>query len=192
MTQESKQKKPINVLALIGNLFIALSLFGFIILLYPIVAMYLFPPVVKNEIVQKGVSITIPKIHAQAPIIENVDPWNEAEYQKALTKGVAHAKNTSLPGTNGTVFLFAHSSGPLWVNRYNTIFYRLGELAKNDPIYLTKDGVKITYRVVNKIEVWPSDVKYLEKNEKNQLILQTCTPIGTSLKRLLVFAEPDR
>ena len=34
------------------------------------------------------------------------------------------------------------------------------------------------------------DVSYLIETKKTQLILQTCTPIGTSLKRLLVFADP--
>ena len=35
--------------------------------------------------------IVIPKIRANAKIIENVDPYKSAEYQKALTLGVARA-----------------------------------------------------------------------------------------------------
>ncbi len=146
--------------------------------------MYFFPPRVESSLPASGSFITIPKIHAQAPVIENVDPWNEASYKEVLKKGVAQAK--------GTNFLFAHSSGNPWeVTRFNTIFFRIGELEKGDPIIMEKNGVKHQYIVKEKKEVWPTDVSYLKNPPKNELILQTCTPIGTSLKRLLVFAKKE-
>ena len=139
----------------------------------------------------KGMFITIPKIHAQAQVTENVDPFNEKEYNEVLKKNIAHAKGTALPGEEGTIFLFAHSSGTPWeITRFNTIFLRLGELQKGDSIVLVRNGKKFAYTVSNKKEVWPSEVSYLLDTKQTQLILQTCTPIGTSLKRLLVFAEP--
>src|SRR5260221_10612320 len=61
--------------------------------------------VVKEAHPQKGdivpvddqFGIVIPKIKANSKIIANVDPFNEKEYQWALTKGVAQAKGSSLP-----------------------------------------------------------------------------------------------
>jgi hypothetical protein len=104
-----------------GNALIILSFVGFIYLFYPLFSIYLFPPAVDKQLPQVGTFITIPKIHAQAPIVTNVDPWNQNEYMQALQKGVAQAK--------GTQFYFAHSSGAPWdVARYNTIFLRIGEL----------------------------------------------------------------
>lgn len=174
----------------LGNLLILLSFAGFISIAYPIVRIYIFPPETVPVRQLKGLHITIPKIHAQAKIITNVDPWNETEYDLALKKGIAHAKGTALPGEKGTVYLFAHSSGAPWdLSWYNTIFLRLGELEKGDLIIVMNDGKKYDYIVQEKKIVLPDEVNYLLQTGKDQLILQTCTPIGTSFKRLLVFAR---
>lgn len=174
----------------IGNALILLSLIGFIFIYYPIIALYLFPQ--KTRAVEKNPSnyiLEIPKIHAVAPIILNVDPWNPSEYKEALKKGVAQAKGTVLPGKIGLTYLFAHSSGLPWeMTRYNTIFYRLGELSKNDKIIIHHLDKTYQYIVVYKKEVWPSETQYLTNTSQKTLIVQTCVPIGTDLKRLLVFA----
>ncbi len=175
----------------LGNALIILSVIGFLSIISPILKIYLFPPQIQQTLPTKGTFITISKIHAQAPITENVDPWNESGYQNVLKNSVAHAKGTSLPGQSGTVFLFAHSTGMPWeLTRFNTIFLRLGELQKGDVIEIVRNGKKFTYHVREKKEVWPAEVNYLLQTKKTQLILQTCTPIGTSLKRLLIFADP--
>lgn len=175
----------------LGNSLIILSLLGLSYILYPIARIYLFPPTIKTLQAQKGIFLTIPKIHAQAPIIENVDPWNQSEYLQSLKKGIAHAKGTALPGEKGTIFLFAHSSGSPWeITWYNTIFLRLNELQKGDSIEINKNGKKYLYKVREKKEVWPTEVNYLLQTKKDQLILQTCAPIGTDLKRLLIFSDP--
>ena len=187
-----------KILYHLGNTLILLSILGFSYTLYPIARIYLFPPTINSMPSQKGIFLTIPKIHAQAPIIQNVNPWNEAEYSQALKEGIAHAKGTALPGEKGlpagqtgTIFLFAHSSGSPWeITWHNTIFLRLVELQKGDNIEITKNGQKYLFKVREKKEVWPSEVNYLLETKKNELILQTCIPIGTSLKRLLIFADP--
>lgn len=168
----------------LGNALIIVSLASLIYLFYPFIAIYLFPPALKSVLPASGSFITIPRIHAQAPIVTNVDPWKEADYMQALKKGVAQAK--------GTNFYFAHSSGEPWdMARYNTIFLRIGELQKGDTIIIAKDGKPQKYLVQDKKEIWPTDISYLKNPPKNQIVLQTCTPIGTSLKRLLVFASPQ-
>jgi LPXTG-site transpeptidase (sortase) family protein len=145
----------------------------------------------KKYTAQKGTFITIPKIKAQSPVIENVDPWNEAAYGEALKHGVAQAKGTSLPGQHGTVYLFAHSSGLPWdLTHFNTIFLKLGELQNGDKILIRRNGKDYPYKVTDKKEVDPSEVQYLLDTKKTQLVVQTCTPIGTSLRRLLIFAAP--
>ena len=173
----------------IGNIlmFSALAILFFVY--YPFIRLYLDPPKISENLPSKGYFIQIPKIGAQAPLILNVNPWDKKEYLQKLTQGVAHAKNTALPWEKGTSFLFAHSSDVPWrISRYNTVFFRLGELKKGDEIFIIKNGEKLKYKVVDKKEVWPSEVEYLTETSKDQLILQTCTPIGTDLKRLLIFA----
>lgn len=173
----------------LGNFFILLSLALFVFIFYPVLQSYLTPGSYA-QVASDTYSLWIPKIRAAGKVIPNVDPWNEAEYRAALKKGIAQAKGTATPGHAGTVYLFAHSSGPPWEQtRYNTIFLRLGELDKGDKVYLTWGGKMYTYVVDTKKVVPPSEVSYLH-TKKNQLIIQTCTPIGTDWQRLLVFAYP--
>lgn len=187
----NKQK----ILRTTGNIFILCSLVGFILTYFPLWP-YLFAKNVRtehSEFLNKSElqGIFIPKIGAQANIIYSVDPWNQKEYSHALEKGIAQAKGTSLPGRSGTTYLFAHSSLPPWLmTRTNTPFLFLDELSNNDPIYIRKDQDLYTYTVIGKREVWPSDTQYLTKSQDGiDLILQTCAPIGTSIKRLLIFAK---
>lgn len=184
------KKKPLRTY--LGNFLI---LFGFLILFYiyyPLINLYLNPPKVEANLPKVGYFLTIPKISAQAPIVENVNPFLASEYRPALEKGVAKAKLETEESTNSGIFLFAHSSdNPLRITRYNTIFLKLNELTFGDEIVLTKDGKDIKYRVFDKKEVWPTEIKYLKNIQDNELILQTCTPIGTAFKRLLIFAKKE-
>lgn len=155
----------------------------------PILKSYL--PLKPETYKSSNLSIAIPKINAYAPLIDNVDPWNESEYREALKKGVAIAKGFAKPGQEGITYMFAHSSDSPWrISSYNTVFFRLGELKKDDLIDINYNGKSYQYQVSHSIEVWPNEVETLTKRTGNQLILQTCTPVGTSLKRLLIFANP--
>lgn len=165
---------------LIGNLFLlfAILLFTFVYLPY----IYSFFPTTNYQLPTSNY-ISIPRINALAPVIKNVDPWNAKEYKEALKKGVAQAKD--FPN-----FYFAHSSLPPWeMTRTNTAFLRLGELEKGDEIIITKDGQEKRYKVTGKKEVWPNEVSAIQQ-QGDEIILQTCSPVGTDLKRLLVFAKP--
>ncbi len=135
-------------------------------------------------------SIVIPKIGANARIINNVDAGNEGAYLEALRQGVAHAAGTSFPGEGGHIFLFAHSTDYFWnVGTYNAIFYLLYKLEAGDEVNLFYQGQRYRYRVIDKQVVEASQVEYLtRKTNKEFLTLQTCWPPGTTLKRLLVFA----
>lgn len=138
-------------------------------------------------------SLIIPKIHAKGKVIANVDPSDEIGYMEALKVGVAHAAGTQLPGSSGNIYMFAHSTdSPINIIRYNAVFYLLRELDRGDEIEVYFAGVKHRYFVVDKKIVEPTDVHYLTPTngeDKEILILQTCWPPGTTLKRLLIFAE---
>lgn len=183
------KKTRINI---IGNFCIAASLSFFIFLFYPVLAIYLFPTPVP-ESPSKGIELWIPKIHAVGTVVANVDPWNRTEYEQALKHGIAAAKGFALPGEKGPIYLFAHSSGLPWeITRYNTVFLRLGELKKHDQIIMWRDGRKYDYKVIDIKEVIPTQVEEVTKVKQDILIIQTCTPIGTDWKRLLVFAKENK
>jgi sortase A len=192
MPRKSKTTRDKSFSYNFGNMLLAVGLLLFFLIFYPIIKAYVFPPRIAAQSELKGDYITVAKIHAQAPLITNVDPFNQPVYREVLKHGVAQAKGTSLPGQKGTVFTFAHSSGTtLEETNYNTIFLRLGELQKGDEILVKYKGKVYGYRVQEKKIVYPSEIKYL-KEKKDQLIVQTCWPIGTSLRRLLVFATPEK
>jgi LPXTG-site transpeptidase (sortase) family protein len=135
--------------------------------------------------------IVIPKLGANAHIIANVDPYSEKDYQYALTRGVAHARGTSYPGTSGNIFLFSHSSVNFYeATQYNSIFYLINKLEDGDEILLYYKKNKYTYKVTDKKLVDPKDTSYLtQKTGKKMVTLMTCWPPGTAVKRLLVVAE---
>lgn len=138
--------------------------------------------------------LIIPKIGANAPIYPNIDAGNDRQYLDVLQRGVAHAAGTVFPGVSGNIFLFAHSTDNFWnVGRYNAIFYLLKNLENGDEVDVFFNGVRHIYRVVNKMIVDPSEVRYLtEPVPYEQLTLQTCWPPGTTLKRLIILARPER
>lgn len=139
-------------------------------------------------------SIVIPAIGASAKVFPNVDPVNTDEFLPFLQKGVAHAKGTVFPGLKGNIYLFAHSTDNFWdVGRYNAIFYLIKDLSKGDEISIFFKNKRYNYVVTGSKIVGPSDISYIvnsQKQSKEQLILQTCWPPGTTFQRLLVFAEP--
>jgi len=138
-----------------------------------------------------GFGIVIPKINANSRVVKDIDPRNPSEYQEALSRGVAHAKGTALPGDIGNVFLFSHSSVDFWLaTRYNSIFYLLNKLETGDKIILYYQDKKYTYLVDLKKIVDPTDTSALtKKTSDRQLTLMTCWPPGTSLQRLIVTAK---
>jgi LPXTG-site transpeptidase (sortase) family protein len=138
-------------------------------------------------------SISIPKIDAKATIIPNVDPNNPDEYMIALKKGVAHAKGTNFPGQNKNIYLFSHSTtaSPLYISRYNAVFYLLRKLSVKDKIYIYFLSKKYVYEVTEVKRISSNDTSWLQDQGIGEvLILQTCDPPGTTINRLIVVAKP--
>jgi len=181
-------KKPITYY--IGNSLIIFSLLGFIYIGWPVLYVYLSPSKMPPPN-SRAFALWIPKIHAGGKIIPNVNPFNETEYKEALKSGIALGKGFAMPGEKGVTYLFAHSSGLPWeITHYNTVFLRLGDLEKGDKITIWHNSKEFHYVVTNKKVVNPTDVKAVTGEKKNELIIQTCTPIGTDFQRLLIYAEP--
>lgn len=181
-----------------------LGLFLLVLIFYPIIfdeVYYFFSSktALVSEVKKENVivpldtnfGIVIPKIHANAKIIPNIDPFNSLEYQIALTKGVAQAKGSVLPGEAGNLFLFSHSSVNFYdAVRYNSIFYLLYKLNKNDSVDIFYKGKEFTYKITDKKTVSPSDMQYFNANYPDPtLTLMTCWPPGTTFQRLILIAK---
>lgn len=134
--------------------------------------------------------MTIPKLYMDEPVIFNVDPQNKPQYMASLKTGIAQAAGTNLPGYPGLGYYFAHSSSAETVSQYNAVFYLLGKLQTGDEVDIWKDGTKNRYIVYNSYITTPEDLNFLKENYSQEtIVLQTCWPPGTTLKRLLVFAR---
>ena len=135
--------------------------------------------------------IVIPKLSINSRVIKNVNPYDAKIYQKALTRGVAHAQGTALPGENGNIFIFSHSSENFYeAVRYNSIFYLLPKLSIGDTITLYYENNRFDYHVAEKKIINSGEISYLSGNsEKPTLTLMTCYPLGTNLKRFIIVAN---
>lgn len=135
-------------------------------------------------------SISIPKIDAKSNIIPNIDTSNQAEYLESLKKGVAHAKGTNFPGQGKLIYLFSHSTdSPFNFSRYNAVFYNLRKIENGDKIYVYYLNKKYVYQVTEKRIAEASDISLLNDDGTGEkLLLQTCDPPGTSIRRLIVIA----
>lgn len=137
--------------------------------------------------------LVIPKINVDVPVVYGVG-YDHNSQMTAMQKGVAHFAipgANSVPGQIGNTVLSGHSSNDLFdTGDYKFIFAQLDKLQNGDTIYVNYNSVRYTYTVNNKQVVKPSEVSALYgKTDKPYLTLITCTPLGTSLNRLLVTAE---
>lgn len=140
----------------------------------------------------KEFRLAIPKIGVDTTVFANVDVNDEEAYKEALVKGVAHAKGSYLPGQLGSSFIFGHSTDYPWnVGWMNAVFYLLKELERGDEVYVYYNGKRLDYLVTDKRIVEAEEVAFLKSRlSEERLILQTCWPPGTRLKRLLVICHP--
>ncbi|TSC97403.1 MAG: Uncharacterized protein CEN88_51 [Candidatus Berkelbacteria bacterium Licking1014_2] len=147
--------------------------------------------VLPEEPKSKEFGLMVEKLKINAPVIVDVDGNNEGEYLKAVEKGVAHYQDTGLPGKNGNVFIFGHSSYWKWaVGDYKTVFKELDKMEKDDIIIVWYKSVKYEYKVIEKRIIEATDMSAIsqETDGKKILSLMTCWPPGTVEKRYLVKA----
>jgi len=112
---------------------------------------------------------------------------------RALDQGVIHLPGTSYPWSETperNVYLAGHRLG--WPGMgSHLVFYRLNELGRGDRITLRdREGRRYQYMVIESFEVGPIDRWVTGRvRGRDLLTLQTCTPIPTFEKRLIVRAE---
>ena len=121
-----------------------------------------------------------------APVFDSTSPM-------ALAKGVSHLPDTSLPWSptpQRNVYLAGHRMGfrGTWSRM---LFYNLDKLGKGDRVVLKdRRGRTYLYRVNETFLVDPTEQWVTGQiRGRDMLTLQTCTPIPTFEKRLIVRAE---
>jgi len=131
--------------------------------------------------------LTIPAIGIHnAPVFDSNGKW-------ALANGVRHVPDTSLPWSSTpqrNVYIEGHRIG--WPGTgSHLVFYHLNQLSRGDEVVLKdREGEAYRYRVSEVLKVNPEDVWVMgEVVGRDMVTLQTCTPIPTYEKRLIVRAD---
>ena len=119
-------------------------------------------------------------------------PVYDSDSPQALEAGVAHVPETSMPwdgGAQRNTYLAAHRIGyPGTGSRL--LFYELDELGRGDEVILRGKGKTYRYRVSEVLVVAPSDSWVMgQVRGRDMVTLQTCTPVPTFEKRLIVRAD---
>ncbi|MDD3145386.1 MAG: sortase [Candidatus Gracilibacteria bacterium] len=141
--------------------------------------------------------VVIPKIGKNIPLLDvenrNIDGQNELNdiFMKELEKGIIRYPGSSKPGEDGVSFIFGHSSNLPWMKGdYNDIFSTLDNVVYGDEVIVYYGQEKFTYKIREKKVIRPGDVSVLKRNEnRSEISLMTCWPVGTTLNRLIVTGE---
>lgn len=147
--------------------------------------------------VHENPTLMIPKLNVEVPVVFGAK--NDVKSMgNAMMNGVAHFSipgASALPGEVGNFVISGHSAGNVYeTSEYKFIFSGLTRMGEGDLIYMDYNSQRYTYRTVGTRTVEPSDVASLrqianEHSGKPMITLITCTPLGTSKYRLLVYAE---
>lgn len=138
--------------------------------------------------------LVIPKINIDAPVVYGTNVLDEPTVQNDLKKGVVHypiPNASSIPGQNGATVILGHSSNDVFDSgAYKFVFVQLSKLEVGDSFYANHEGTRYTYSVTKKEIIDPTEInKVVGDPTKPSMILITCDPPGTALKRLVIFAD---
>lgn len=135
--------------------------------------------------------VIIPKINVELPTIYGTSV-NENDIENSLQDGVIHYPSTSVPGQQGNVAVFGHSSNNIFsAGNYKFAFVLLHTLVPGDIFYLTYNNKVYTYKVYDMKVVAPSQTWVLNPvaGHTATATLITCDPPGTSRNRLVVWGD---
>lgn len=142
-------------------------------------------------------TLMIPKLNVEVPVTFGAAS-DLKSMGRAMLNGVAHFSipgASAKPGEIGNFAISGHSAGNVYESsQYKFIFSGLTRLAEGDLIYMDYNGTRYSYRVKGSNTVDPSDSAALRRiandnPNKPMITLITCTPLGTSKYRLLVYGE---
>ncbi len=142
--------------------------------------------------------IVIPKIGKNIPLLDitqtRVEDQKELDdiFMKELQNGVIRYPGSAKPGEEGNSFIFGHSSNFPWVEgKFNDVFALLDRVVYDDEVIVYYGQEKYIYKISSKNVIRPGDVSVLKqkKDDRKQITLMTCWPIGTTLNRLVLTGE---
>lgn len=146
----------------------------------------------ENRIIIPKIGKNIPLVDIKQKKVDGLDELNNI-FMKELENGVIRYPGSGIPGKKGNSFIFGHSSNFPWMKGdYNDVFSLLDHVEFDDEIVVYYGQEKHTYKIRTKNVISPGDVSVLKNNEnddRSQVTLMTCWPIGTTLNRLVLTGD---
>lgn len=133
----------------------------------------------------------IPTYTISIPTI-NIYDANVSTGDLNLTEHLVNYPGTAVPPEKGTPVIFGHSTLPQLYDplNYKTIFAKLYLLKNGDTILVSAEHKLYKYKVFQMIVVSADDTSvFTQEFDKSYLTLVTCTPPGTTWKRLVIKAQ---
>lgn len=132
-------------------------------------------------------SISIPKIKIKSAIVSAQDI--------NLSNHLINYPGTAIPGDKGTSVIFGHSTLPQLFNpqNYKTIFANAYLLETGDTINVSVNGKGYVYKIYDISVVSPEDTSIFTQDLNDSFVtLVTCTPPGTTWKRLIIKSRLEK
>jgi len=132
-------------------------------------------------------SLTIPKLTIKNAIVSTTD------YDLGIH--LVQYGGTATPPENGNTVIFGHSTLPQLFNPndYKTIFANAYKLGIGDEIFATIGNISYSYRINSITVVDPTNTSiFSQEVDGPYLTLVTCTPPGTTWKRLIIKARFEK
>lgn len=139
------------------------------------------PPIITSY------TLSIPKLRIHYATVSTIDT--------NLDKHLIHYPSTAIPPQKGNAVIFGHSTIPQWFNPadYKTIFAKAHTLTDGDKIIITINGKEYTYTISTITVTTPDDTSiFVQDLDDSYLTLVTCTPPGTTWKRLIIKSRLDK
>ncbi len=146
-----------------------------------------FKPSYKTKSKVFSYTISIPKLGIKDAIVSNAD-YNLAAHLVSYGSDIT-------PPESGSAIIFGHSTLPQLFNpkNYKTIFANLYQLKNQDIIYVNESGISYAYKIFNINVVDPDDTSiFAQDYNDSYLTIVTCTPPGTTWKRLIIKARLEK
>lgn len=155
-------------------------------------------PVQNNTVQNKPVVsdsyvIAIPSLGVRAPIILEKSQDPNIIFNR-LEEGVVHSSNSPLPGETGTSIILGHSSAyPWYKGSYGSVFALIGKLNPGDKIIIENGSRLLIYQVETSLIFHPlsrnKSIEDISRSSGSSILLVSCWPVGTNLKRIAVKAN---
>jgi sortase A len=148
------------------------------------------PSVYKTTAVTSDVAtyfLSIPKIDLENAVVSTVDT--------DVGSHLINFPGTVLPAQKGNSVIFGHSTLPQLYDpkNYKTIFAHIHDVRIDDTIIITLNNIMYTYKIIDISVTDAEDTSYLNQDlDGSYLTIVTCTPPGTTWKRLVIKSRLDK